>query len=339
MTQVVPQEIKLDVESTSNRMKEWLAREVINAFALAWKVVQRCSRRKLPVKQHYYTMKLFRFLFRSYYVWICYPNPLAPQQALYLRVNLCENNQQWYFRLRSQYELTEIQLIAEAMRNAEVFVDVGANIGVYAVTIAQAFPDKQVIAFEPLSTNFDSLIQNITCNILSNCTAYQQAVSNAGKPARFYINPIHDGGGSLTAPSVYKTGDVEIDVKRYQQEHPEWQPWVEVETTRLDEVISCKSVVKIDVEGSEVDVLQSMVDALKTGLVDLMIVEVLQETVDEVVQLMDEVSFDSFLLPDCTPIATEARLPWFVKNIVCVRKNTPEHNKIAGVHENSVVRV
>jgi len=224
------------------------------------------------------------------------------------------------------------------MKNAEVFVDVGANIGVYAVTIAQAFPDKQVIAFEPLNTNFDSLIQNVAGNALSNCAVYQKAVSSAGKPARFYMNPIHDGGGSLTEPSVYKTGDVEIDVKRYQQEHPEWQPWVEVEITRLDEVISCKSVVKIDVEGSEADVLRSMVDALKTGLVDLMIVEVLQDTVDEVVQLMDEVSFDSFLLPDCTPITTGARLPWFVRNIVCVRKNTPEHNKLAGVHGNSVVR-
>ena len=326
-------------ESISNRGKAWLARKVINAFELAWKLAQRYSRRKLPVKQHYYIMKLFRFLFRSYYVWICYPNPLAPQQALYLRVNLCENNQQWHFRLRGQYELTEIQLIAEAMRNAGVFVDVGANIGVYAVTIAQTFPDKQVIAFEPLNTNFDSLIQNVAGNALSNCTAYQKAVSNTGKPARFHINPIHDGGGSLTAPSVYKTGDVEIGVKRYQHEHPGFQPWVEVDTTRLDEVISCRSVVKIDVEGSEVDVLRSMVDALKIGLVDLMIVEVLQETVDEVAQLMDEVSFDSFLLPDCTPITTGARLPWFVKNIVCVRKNTPEHNKIAGVHGNSVVRV
>lgn len=336
MAEVVPQRI---CEGIPNRSKEWLARRGINAFALAWKLAQRYSRRKLPVKQHYYIMKLFRFLSRSYCVWICYPNPLAPQQALYLRVNLCENNQQWYFRLRGHYELTEIQLIAEAMRNAEVFVDVGANIGIYAVTIAQAFPDKQVIASEPLNTNSDSLIQNVAGNALSNCTAYQKAVSNTGKPARFYINPIHDGGGSLTAPSVYRTGDVEIDAKRYQHKHPDFRPWVEVETIRLDEVISCKSVVKIDVEGSEVDVLRSMVDVLKTGLVDLMIVEVLQDTVDEVVQLMDEVSFDSFLLPDRTPITTEARLPWFVRNIVCVRKNTPEHNKISGVHENSVVRV
>lgn len=276
-------------------------------------------------------MRLFRLFFRTYYVWISYPNPLAPQLAVRLKVNLCENSQQWYFRMRDQYELADIKIASIGMRNAEVFIDVGSNIGVYAVTIAQAFPDKQVIAFEPLKTNYDSLMQNIARNALTNCTAYPKAVSEAGTHARFHVNPIQDGGGSLSTPSVYKTGDVEIDVDRYLRRHPDFQPWVKVETVRLDEVISRKSVLKIDVEGSEVDVLQSLGNALESGLVNLIIVEVLQDTIDEAVHLMENKSFDSYVLPDCKPITIGGRLPWFVRNLVCVRRNTLEHDEISDV--------
>jgi len=322
------QETWPNLADLSNKMKEWFARMGIGTFILGWKMFHRLSRHPLPAKDHYYMMMLFRLLFRSYNVWISYPNPIVPQTIVHLRVNLCENNQQWFFRLRQQYDRKEIYLLAEGMKDAEVFVDIGSNVGIYALTIAQAFPNKQVVAFEPLQTNYDSLQANITRNKITNCLAYQKAICKADKPVRFYINPIHDGGGSLILPEVYKTGDVEINVDLYQKKHPEFQPWLEVDTERLNEVLSQRSVVKIDVEGAEIDVLQSGYDALKTGLVDLMIVEVIQDTVDEVVQLLDNLGFDAFILPEFEAIRKGTLLPWFVKNIICVRKNTPAHGRI-----------
>lgn len=319
---------KHDGNIACNGMKTWLARLGINAFLVSWKIGQRLSLRSLPAKSHYYIMRLFRSFFKTYYVWINYPNPLTPQKRLRLLVDLCENNQQWYFRQRGAYDLVEIRLVAEGMESADVFIDVGANIGVYAMTIAQAFPEKNALAIEPLDKNFSTLQTNIAANLLINCRARQGAVSSAATPLRFYVNPIHDGGGSLIAPSVYRTGDVVIDAKSYQENHPEFRAWEEVKTLSLDEVLSQRSVLKIDVEGTEVDVLQSGYETLKAGLVDLMVVEVLQETVDEVVRLVDELKFDSFLLPDYVPVAVGTQLPWFVRNIVCVRKNTPLHTVI-----------
>ncbi|MCZ6656114.1 MAG: FkbM family methyltransferase [Gammaproteobacteria bacterium] len=303
-----------------NWMKEWLARVGIGAFTLAWRILRRVSSRPLPAKDHYYIMRFFRFFFRSYYVWIGYPNPLVHQRFLHLKVNLCENSQQWFFRQRGEYDLKEIRLIAEGMKDEESFVDIGSSVGVYALTVAQAFPDKRVIAFEPLQANIDSLQSNIARNGLTNCLAYRKAISTAGKAVRFYINPIHDGGGSIIRPRVYKTGDVEINVDHYREKHPGFQPWVEVETMLLDEVISEKCVVKIDVEGAEVDVIRSGYDSLMKGLVGLIIIEVMKDTVDDVIQLMDELQFDSFLLPDCVPITKGVRLPWFVRNIVCLKR-------------------
>jgi FkbM family methyltransferase len=328
MTDAASQVNKYSANIALNGMKTWLARLGINAFLLSWKIAQGFSLRSMPAKSHYYIMRLFRLFFKTFYVWISYPNPLAPQKTLRLLVNLCENNQQWYFRQRGAYDLMEIRLEAEGMQSADVFIDVGANVGIYAITIAQAFPEKNVLAIEPLDKNFNTLQTNIAANGLINCRALQGAVSSAGTPLRFYVNPIHDGGGSLIAPSVYRTGDVVLDAKSYQKKHPEFRSWEEVKAFSLDEVLSQKSVLKIDVEGTEVDVLQSGYETLKAGLVHLMVIEVLQETVDEVVRLVDELKFDSFLLPDYVPVAVGTQLPWFVRNIVCVRKNTPLHTVI-----------
>lgn len=319
---------KHDANIPFNGMKTWLARLGINTFLLSWKIAQVFSLRSMPAKSHYYIMRLFRLFFRTYYIWISYPNPLDSQKTLRLLANLCENSHQWYFRQRGAYDLMEIRLIAEGMQSADVFIDVGANVGIYATTIAQAFSDKNTLAIEPLEKNFHTLQTNIAANALINCHARQGAVSSADTPLRFYVNPIHDGGGSLVAPTVYRTGDVLLDAKSYQGKHPEFRAWEEVKTFSLDEVLSQKSVLKIDVEGTEVDVLQSGYETLEAGLVDLMVVEVFQETVDEVVRLAGGLAFDSFLLPDYIPVAVGTRLPWFVRNIVCVRRNTPMHPTI-----------
>lgn len=312
----------------SNGKKEWFARIAITLFTMAWKALHRLSSRSFSAKDHYYIMKLFRLFFKSYCVWISYPNPIVPHKLLHLKVNLCENNQQWFFRLRNRYDVKEMYLIAEGMKSAEVFIDVGSHIGVYGLTIAQAFPDKRVIAFEPLGNNFDSLQANIARNGITNCVAHQKAIANNVGSVRFYLNPIHDGGGSVIPPKVYKTGDIEIDSIRYQQRHPEFCPWMDVETVPLSEIISQKSVLKIDVEGAEKDVLCSGSEAIKAGLVEVMIVEVIQETVHDILQIMDDLDFDSFLLPECRRFVRGERLPWFVKNIICLRKNTRTHAKM-----------
>ena len=328
MNSPFPKDSKENGSTVLNALKIGLAQVGINSFRFSWQLAKRLSRRPLPAKEHYYIMRLFRAVSRTYYVWISYPNPLKPSKKVRLLVDLCENNQQWYFRERGSYDRQEIRLIGEGMTEADLFVDVGSNVGVYAATIAQAFPNKEVEAIEPLRKNFDTLQAIVAENGLKNCRMRQGAVSNAGGPLRFHINPIHDGGGSLLTPKVYKTGDAVVDANLYQEKHPEFRSWVEVDTFLLDEIVKKRSVLKIDVEGSEVDALKSGRRALKEGLVDLMVVEVLRETVDDVVRLMEEFDFDSFLFPDFSPVSVGTQLPWFVRNIVCVRKKTRLHTKI-----------
>lgn len=169
-------------------------------------------------------MQTFGLLFRSPYVSLSYCNPLVPEKRLDLKLSLCENNQQILFRHRASYDMMEIRYLSKGMKEGQVFIGVGSNIGIYAVTIAQAFPDAEIIAFEPLPTNFLGLKEIVKRNGAVNCRFVNGAVSNAGEPFNFYINPIHDGGGSVVAPDIYRTGDVKIDAVDYRQQHPDFDP-------------------------------------------------------------------------------------------------------------------
>ncbi len=336
MNNTTPLLNKPNIDITFNKIKIGIARLLIMIFFFPRWIIKRLFRRQLPFKEKYYLMQMFRFFVKTYYVQISYPNPFDPQKIIQLIVNLCENVQQTYFLDRQRYELNELQLIVEGMQEANKFIDIGANIGVYALTIGQTFPHKGVLTIEPLPENFNSLQANIMINNLSNCEPRQGAVSGAGTSLRFYVNPIHDGGGSLLPPDVYRTGDIILDAKSYQAQHPDFQAWVEVETFTLDELIVEKSVLKIDVEGAEVDVLKSGYEVLKAGLVDLIMVEVHEDSVAEVIPLLAELEFDSFLLPDYVLITEGSELSWFVKNFVCVRKNTAIHTLITqrvGINE------
>ena len=58
------------------------------------------------MKEHYFIMNMFRRLAHSFPVAISYPNPIATgEKTITLSLDLCENNQQWYVRLKGSYEL------------------------------------------------------------------------------------------------------------------------------------------------------------------------------------------------------------------------------------------
>ena len=56
-------------------------------------------------------------------------------------------------------------------------IDIGANIGVFAVFAATRASNVKVLAFEPFPENTDWLRKNISESHLSNVTVYQQAVA------------------------------------------------------------------------------------------------------------------------------------------------------------------
>ncbi len=306
-----------------NFFKVLFVKVIIISIFYPWRILEKILRKNFGARSHYYIMMVFRSLFKSFWVTVQYQNKVIkePQPTLRLNLDLCQNSQQWYFRYKGKYDLEELKLVSMGMESADVFVDVGSSIGIYALTIAQAYPQKKVIAVEPLEGNYLSLKNHITINSLPNIEALNAAVSDSrdGKVV-FYPNPIHDGGGSLIKKSFYRTGDIIADAGKYQIRNETFRPEVTIKAVKLDDLITLKSVIKIDVEGAEVDVIRSGSNVFRNGLIDMMIVEVLDETIDDAVSLLNDAGFDCFLHDLITPVKVGSRLNHFVGNIICLRR-------------------
>jgi FkbM family methyltransferase len=307
-----------------NSLRIVIAFILIKAVRVPWRVGERLFRRPFPIIDHYVIMRIFRCLASHFPVTIRYLNPTSKeQQSITLSLDLCENNQLWYFRMRGHYEREWIRVISQAMNYAESFIDVGANIGVFALTIAQTHPDRSVVAIEPLLPNYLKLQENVLLNHLSNIKSYQAAVADDHHPISFYVNPIHDGGGSIIQPTDYRTAEVRIDAAKYRTSHPNFVAIEQVDSLRLDDVITAQSVVKIDVEGAELSALASGKRSLNSGLIDVMVVEVTDTTIGEVFAFLDEVGFDSFIWGQQSPMAMGSQVDWKLLNLLCLRRQSP----------------
>ncbi len=137
------------------------------------------------------------------------------------------------------FEPEEVDLVTRELAEAEVFVDVGANIGLYTCLARRA--GRHTIAIEPHSENLRILFFNLAANRWSDVEVFPMAVSAA--PG------IKDLYGSGTGASL---------VSQWAHNSAGDQRAVPVST--LDIVVGArfgdkKLLIKIDVEGAELDVL------------------------------------------------------------------------------------
>jgi FkbM family methyltransferase len=313
-----------------DRLRALAATLVVNGVSYAWQMAQLHLRRPLPRTQHVVAQRVFRLCGRSFPVRLTYPNPVAPApRRLTLDLDLCENHA-LYVRTRQRYEVEWLRLLAAALPDAECFVDVGAHVGVYSLTLAQAFPDKRVIAVEPLPANFAHLTRAIALNGLTNVVARQAVVTEIAGRATFHVSPLSDANGSLVRPSHYQTGDVVVEAAQYRARHPGFVPTLDVEAVRLDDLVDRPSVVKVDVEGGEAGVLRSGAAALAKGLVDLMVVEVQGGTYETVLSTLDDLGFDGFLYGHRRPLRPgQLHLePYRVVNVLFLRRGSAAHERV-----------
>lgn len=151
-----------------------------------------------------------------------------------------------YLLVDGSYERENIELLLRRSAVADLFVDVGANMGLFSLPLAQHLP---VVAFEPDPDNVQQLRANVWLNAasvdvrklaLSDCEGTSSLhLSRGTKEGNFGIS--NPGTSSLTPHAGH---------------HGEFNT-AEVFTTTLDSAlgISGKRVlVKIDVEGHELNV-------------------------------------------------------------------------------------
>ena len=135
------------------------------------------------------------------------------------------------------------ELFQKSLKKGDFFWDVGAHLGVYSLLAAQ-HGQVRVLALEPNPRTQEFLIRNIQNNrYMDKIQAYPLAISAQAGRLKFYCDDLESDVSSL----------IEL-------ENPGQLRAVEIETVTLDDlarkVSDYPTVMKIDVEGVELDVLR-----------------------------------------------------------------------------------
>jgi len=139
----------------------------------------------------------------------------------------------------------ELKLLPEILNAGDVFIDIGANVGIYSITAAEILKGKNgmVIAIEPFPDTYSQLCENIKLNgFTSNIRTCNFCIDDKTAPSQLYLN--HNRPNAF---SLFKVENAEsIPVLSVKLE--DLVKWYEID--RLD-------YLKIDVEGAEFKILNS----------------------------------------------------------------------------------
>jgi len=142
------------------------------------------------------------------------------------------------------------------LRLGDVVYDVGANFGLYSIALGKRVGEQgQIIAFEPLSRNFERLKANIQLNDLKNIRCFPNALGERGARMEMYIDEERPWRSTLLPkPSNDSAKSRAMEVVEV----------VEGDTFRIMRGLPVPCAVKIDVEGFE----HSVVGGLRHTLGD-----------------------------------------------------------------------
>ena len=157
-----------------------------------------------------------------------------------------------------EYSPEEFRLLEIFARPGSTVVDVGANYGLLTIPLAFAVGDTgRVIAFEPQSIAFNALCGSLALNELTNVSVHKQAVG--GSVGRTFINRTTRSQlqNANAQNEVWNTGSATtLEEGSALQEEVDR---VTIDSLALDRV----TLLKIDVEGMELPVIEGSVETLK----------------------------------------------------------------------------
>ena len=166
--------------------------------------------------------------------------------------NLCFNGTYGYFfsdflkKINKRYE----------------FIDIGANQGIYSLIASNNSNIKRIFAFEPVDQTFKLLKKNIKINGLTNIITKKFAISNYNGKAKILFDKNHSGAATI------KNGYLDPSINS-----------ILIKTINfkvLNSLIKSnyRKVVKIDVEGHELEVINQLIKTDFIKLIDFIYVEI-----------------------------------------------------------------
>lgn len=182
------------------------------------------------------------------------------------------------FELYGEFSEGEVALFRQVVRPGSVVLDVGANIGAHTLFFAGAVgPEGSVFAFEPQRIVFQTLCANMALNSVLNVHCYAAAVGE--RPGAIVVPQLvpwqENNFGGL---SLEGQGGGEA---------------VEVKTIDGMGLPNCH-LIKIDVEGMEIDVLRGATETIAAHRPVLFVENDREEKSEALVRHIDALGYDMY---------------------------------------------
>ena len=178
------------------------------------------------------------------------------------------------------WEIYIKSVLDKQVKSNDTIVDVGANIGVYAIPIAKRV--NKVIAFEPHPKTSEMLEKSIELNQLHNITLVKKLIGDLKKKVLYGLSAVPMESGIITRP------------------HKDLNFTIEIESIDLDTVLLMENKIDwllIDVEGFEVNVLNGARSILRKYSPKI-IIEVFHHNFDIVKEILTDEGYSITQLYD-----------------------------------------
>jgi FkbM family methyltransferase len=160
------------------------------------------------------------------------------------------------------FDAQERELLIERIDEGFVFLDIGANVGAYALSVAaQAGPGARILAIEPQPEIFDRLTFNIAQNPLGTIKALSCALADKPGELTLFLDPKNRGESSVKMLASGHTEAIRV-------------PALTLMDLLREENLTRIDAAKLDVEGAEdLILLPFLKEAPSTLLPKLLILE------------------------------------------------------------------
>jgi FkbM family methyltransferase len=153
------------------------------------------------------------------------------------------------------YETPASKILEKELKDARLFIDAGAHVGYYTLLASKIA--KEIISIEPNPFNYKLLKFNLRINKIKNAYALNIAASN------------YNGETGIFIPKL--KGKIATDQSKLDNNISK----IKIRVVKLDDLLlkigKNPDVIKIDVEGSEMQVLEGLQETLRKGVKCLMI--------------------------------------------------------------------
>jgi len=179
------------------------------------------------------------------------------------------------------HDYVEMLFLMHYLREEDLFIDIGANVGAYSI-LACGVSKASVMAIEPIPSTFGSLKMNVKINECERkCTIHNIGLSDRETDLWFTLDR--------------DTTNRVVDTECVKDEN---QHTGKIKVTTLDKLLgkANPSMIKIDVEGHELAVLEGAKNILCNKNLDAIVIETLGEKqfIEDLFSILYKYDFSPF---------------------------------------------